>query len=122
MGDFLMDNLLASIFEAINFLIWLLPALFNLAAFIMSPIIGMCTLGFLAVVRGFGHVSETLTDKWVDRGLQSHWFNYRNLDFVTKIIRVAANFTIGLGIFINTIFIFTMIYVVVWIYQLINNY
>jgi len=94
----LFDNMLASIIEGLDVLIWIGPRLFRLLAFIITPIVTLGILGILVVVRGWKPTSEVLIDKWVDKGLEVHMFTMHNLRFATGVISFGVFVTLVLGV------------------------
>jgi len=115
----IMDNLATAIMEVIVFLIEVLPTMCQGLVFLLAPIFGLSVVGFLAMTRGWEHVAQTLTEKWVDKGLQLHWFTYHNQETATKILSAGAHLAVVLGIVLNISLILFMI----WFgYQLLNGF
>jgi hypothetical protein len=111
----LMDALLEAVLEALQFLFWVLPHLCNLAVFILTPVVSLSVLGWLALFKGWRHVAGTLREKWLQWGWDREFVNTGNIGMFTSIFGAGAHTVLALGTVLN---LFIVYFIATVVYQL----
>ena len=115
----ILGNLLEALLEAIHFLIWLVPILFQIFVAIFTPVIMLASVGLMAMAKGWEHTAETLAERWVDKGWQLEYINNHNAPFATQFVSSMAKVAIIAGIILD---ILIVVFAIWSLYQLANGF